>query len=89
MQYDDNLLFVILLGDSWTLNADGLTPSMTLKSFVVLKLIKNLKVKEIPSTELTARPGYDAISNYIIGDPVILLVIYIIYFLFKYQKQSC
>ena len=89
MQYDNSFLFVILLGGSWTLNADGLTPSMTLKSFVVLKLIKNLKVKEIPSTELTARPGYDAISNYIIGDPVILLVIYIIYFLFKYQKQSC
>ena len=48
------------------------------KVFCSSKININLKVKEIPSTELTTRPGYDAISNYIIGDPAYPLMSYCI-----------
>ena len=48
------------------------------KAFCNSKFDKNLNAREIPSTELTARPGYDAISNYIIGNPVYPLMSYCI-----------
>lgn len=48
------------------------------KVFCSSKINTNLKVKEIPSTELTTCPGYDAISNYIIGDPAYPLMSYCI-----------
>ena len=48
------------------------------KVFCSSKINTNLKVKEIPSTELTTRPGSDAISNYIIGDPAYPLMSYCI-----------
>ena len=54
---------MIVLGDSWTLNADGLAP------FSNSKTNQNLQARKIPSTELPVLPGYNAISNYIIGDP--------------------
>ena len=60
------------------MNADGLTLFMTLKSFLILKLIKNFQTRKTPSTELTILPGYDKISNYVIGDPVYPLISYCI-----------
>ena len=48
------------------------------KVFANSKINENLQTGKIASTELTILPGYDAISNYIIGDPAYPLTAYCI-----------
>ena len=48
------------------------------KVFANSKITENLETGNIPNTALTVRPGYDAISNYLIGDPAYPLTSYFI-----------
>ena len=48
------------------------------KLFANSKINENLQTGNIPDTALTVLPGYDAISNYLIGDPVYPLTSYCI-----------
>ena len=48
------------------------------KVFANSKINENLQTGNIPNTALTVLPGYDAISNYLIGDPAYHLTSYCI-----------
>ena len=69
--------YVTVAEDSWMLNANGLVRFMTLRCSPIQKSTKISK-RNIPNTALTVLPGYDAISNYLIGNPAYPLTSYCI-----------